>query len=305
MRLMYTSEKKYAEKIYRYFLILIFLFCSCSFSLLFAGTAIDSRGVTVTVPDENLRIVSLSPGATEVLYLLELKEEIVGVSQFCDYPPEFVAQKPKMGGYSTPNLEKIQSVSPHIIVLTTVIPIHLKKQFERLGIQLFVTEPNGFLELLDMIDQFGKLFNREEQARAIIMKMRGEAGQITQAIRTKSITPVKTFIEIWYNPFYGAGRDTLPGDIVTMAGGKVIPDTDNSYPRLNEESLLQLNPEAIILGHDTDRETFLEIHKSIIRVYAIRNNKVFTPDPNEFLRPSPRVINALKEIAQFLHPEAF
>jgi len=155
------------------------------------------------------------------------------------------------------------------------------------------------------VEQFGMLFHREKEARALITEMKEEAGAVEAAVRTKSIQPVKTFIEIWYNPFYAAGRYTLPGDIVSMAGGRVVPDGHDEYPRLNEEILLELNPEAIVLGHQVDRESFIEIHANIIRVYAIRNNKVFIPDPDEFLRPGPRVLNALEEIARFLHPEAF
>ncbi|KPJ85581.1 MAG: hypothetical protein AMS17_14140 [Spirochaetes bacterium DG_61] len=285
--------------------ILIVFTLFSSFSLLFGGTAVDSRGVTVRVPDEGVRVVSLSPGATETLYKLGMRDEIVGVSDYCNYPPEFVAVKPKIGGYSTPNLEKIQSLSPHVVLLNTVVPLHIKNQFEMLGIPLFVMEPKSFSDLLAMVEQFGKLFHREEEARACVLNMKEEAGKVTETIRMQSMAPIRTFIEIWYNPFYAAGRSTLPGDIVTMAGGRVVPDRGEDYPRLNEEVLLELNPEAIILGHESDREKFIEIHSNILKIYAIRNNKVFTPDPDEFLRPSPRVVKALKEIARFLHPEAF
>jgi iron complex transport system substrate-binding protein len=270
-----------------------------------AGTAVDSRGITVSVPDEGVRVVSLSPGATETLYRLGLRDEIVGVSDFCNYPPDFVSTKPKTGGYSTPNLEKIQSLSPHVVLLNTVVPMQIKNQFEMLGVPIFVTEPKSFQELLDMIQQFGRLFHREAQARALVMSMQEEAGTVEETIRSRSLYPVKTFIEIYYNPFYAAGRQTLPGDIVSMAGGLVVPRDGENYPRMNEEVLLKLNPEAIILGHRVDRESFIQIHANMLRVYAIRNNKIFTPDPDEFLRPGPRVVEALKEIARFLHPEAF
>jgi len=285
-------------------LIVIALFFNLFASVL-AGTGVDSIGNRITVPDKNQRIVSLSPGATETLYALGLKDEIVGVSEFCNYPPDFVTTKPKIGGFSTPNIEKIQAVSPHIVIVTRVVPIQVKYQFERLDIQLFVAEPKSYNALMDTINQFGKLFNREEEAHLLIQGMKEEAAEIIQAIRSYSVRPVKTIIEIWQNPYYAAGKNTLPGDIVTMAGGAVIPETGKEYPLLNEESVLKLNPEALILGHKTDQNNLLKSHSNISSISAIRNNKVFSPDPDEFLRPGPRVINALKEIAQFLHPEAF
>ncbi len=283
------------------------LFCVLSFcaASVYGGTAVDTRGQEIHVPDHDFRVVSLSPGGTEILFELNVHEELVGVSDFCNHPQDFVATKPKMGGFSTPNLELIQSVSPHVILLNTVVPITIKKQFDRLGIQVFVTEPKSFSELLDMIYQLGRLFDREGEARALIRKMKNEVGEVSRHVKEKSVAPVSTFIEIWYDPYYGAGKNTLPGDIVRLAGGKIVPDSNTPYPRINEEVLLSLNPEAIILGHKTDETTFMQIHANVIRIYAIRNNKIFTPDPDTFLRPSPRVVNALKDIARFLHPEAF
>lgn len=278
------------------------LFCAAS---VHGGTAVDTRGEKIHVPDHEFRVVSLSPGGTEILFELGVHQELVGVSDFCDHPQDFITSKPKMGGFSTPNLERIQSVSPHVILLNTVVPISIKKQFDRLGVQVFVTEPKSFSELLDMIFQLGRLFNREAEAQALITEMKNEAGEVTRHVGTKSVAPVRTFIEIWDDPYYGAGKNTLPGDIVRLAGGKVVPESNTPYPRINEEILLTLNPEAIILGHKVDEAAFLEIHSNVIRIYAIRNNKIFTPDPDTFLRPSPRVVNALKEIARFLHPEAF
>lgn len=282
--------------------ICFLLFCAAS---VYGGTAVDTSGHKIHVPDHDFRVVSLSPGGTEILFELGVHEELVGVSDFCNHPHDFVSSKPKMGGFSTPNLERIQSVSPHVILLNTVVPISIKKQFDRLGTQVFVTEPKSFSELLDMIVQLGRLFNREAEAQALITEMKNEAGEVARHVETKSVAPVRTFIEIWYDPYYGAGKNTLAGDIVRLAGGKVVPESSTPYPRINEEILLTLNPEAIILGHQIDAATFLEIHSNLVRIYAIRNNKIFTPDPDVFLRPSPRVVNALKEIARFLHPEAF
>jgi iron complex transport system substrate-binding protein len=85
----------------------------------------------------------------------------------------------------------------------------------------------------------------------------------------------------------------------------VIPDTGNPYSRIDEEKLLELDPEAIVLGHQADLAVFLETHKNVAGVHAIRNNKIFAQNPDKLLRPGPRVVDALREIAQFLHPEAF
>jgi len=283
----------------------LFLIIASTSGAVFAGTAMDSLGNKVRVPDENVRIVCLSPGALECLYAIGLRDEIVGVSDYCNYPLDFVNTKPKMGGFSTPNIERIQAVLPHVVILTTVIPIQIKNQFDRIGIKLFVSEPKSLNALFESIDQLGRLFNREKESGELIGDMKNRAGNITKAIREKSIKPVRTFIEIWDNPIYAAEKNTLPGDIVKIAGGYLVPETGNEYPCLAEEKLLELNPEAIVLGHEADLNVFMERHKNVLSISAIKNRKIFDPNPDEFLRPGPRVIDALEKVAHFLHPEAF
>ena len=280
------------------FFLMIFIFI---YIPLFAGTGVDSLGNKLTVPDDGVRIISLAPGATEILYELGLQEEIAGISEFCNYPPELVASKPKMGGFSTPDIEKIQAENPDVIILTRTMPIQVKYQFERLGMQLFVAEPKSLNELLKTIIQFGNLFNRVKEAHELVISMESRAGEITEAIRERSTNQVKTMIIIWNKPYYTASRKTLPGDIVQLAGGRIVPDTTQEYLLINEERILQINPEALILGHEIEMTDY----RNIESIRALRNNKVFLPNPDEFLRPGPRVINALVEIAHFLHPEAF
>lgn len=281
------------------FFLLIFIFII--YISLFGGTGEDSLGNKISVPDEGVRIVSLAPGATEILYELGLREQIVGISEFCDYPPDFVTSKPRMGGFSTPDIEKVQAENPDVVILTRVMPIQVKYQFDRLGIQLFVAEPKNINELLKTIKQFGYLFNRVNEAHELINRMESRAGEVAGAITGRSTNPVITMIIIWNKPYYTASRKTLPGDIVRMAGGRVVPDTTQEYLLINEERILQINPEALILGHEIDMTDY----RNIESIRALRNNKVFIPDPDEFLRPGPRIIDALTEIAHFLHPEAF
>ena len=273
--------------------------------VLFAGTVTDSLGHRITVPNKNLRIVSLSPGSTEILFAIGIRDELVGISDFCNYPPDLVKTKPRMGGFSTPNIEKIESVHPDVVILTSVVPIQIEKQLKKLGIKIFVAEPNSINQLMDNIYQIGKLTNHLDNAQQLIKSMEDRIGKIVERIQKKSIHRVRTFIEIWYNPIYAAEKNTLPGDIVTKAGGEVIPDTGKQYPQLNEETLLELDPEAIILGHKISMEEFKKIHKNVTSITAIKNNKILIPNPDIFLRPGPRVVDALEEIAKFLHPEAF
>jgi iron complex transport system substrate-binding protein len=274
-----------------------------SVRVLQAGTATDSIGQTISVPDRGGRVVSLSPGATETLFALGVRGQLVGVSDFCDHPPGLVGEKPSVGGFSTPSLEKIQVLDPHVVISTTVIPIDIKAQLENMGIDLFVANPKSFEQYLESVRQLGLLLGREEQAAALIRGFEERVGRITAALEAAGSDPVRTFIEIYDIPLFAAGPETLPGDLVRLAGGEVVPDTGEEYPRLSDELLLVLNPRAVVLGHNSSLEQFLSRHRNVERIDAIRNRRIFNPDPDEFLRSGPRMVDALERIARFLHPE--
>jgi len=285
---------------------LVVFLCSLFFSqYVLAGTGVDSIGNRVTVPGNLTKIVSLSPGATETLFAIGIRDTVIGISDYCNWPPDFVQSKQRMGGFSSPNIEKIQAASPDVVIMGTVVPLKIKRQLDSLGIQVFVYNPKTYSALLDSVYQFGRMFSHEEEVGELIQSLQNGAADVVQRVQKRSVRPVTTFIEIFDNPLYGAGRTSLPGDLITMAGGRVVPEGELEYPRLNEEQLLVLNPEAIVLGHEADLKQFLSIHEHVAGIRAIKNRKILIPDPDQFLRPGPRVLNALKEIAQFLHPEVF
>ncbi|RKY02687.1 MAG: hypothetical protein DRP54_01280 [Spirochaetes bacterium] len=285
-------------------LIIVVLFFIAG-GLLYGGTGRDTMGNYVSIPDKDIRAVVLSPGAAEVLFSIGLDEEIVGVSDYCNWPPEKVKAKKKVGGFSTPNIEIISVLKPHVVVLTSVVPYNIKEQLESLGIKIFVSEPSSFVELIDSIVELGKLFNRKEDAYRIVSYMKDEVGKVQSLIRTNSLRPVKTMVEIWDNPLYVASPDTLPADIVRLAGGEIVPSDTSGFVRISEEVVIALKPEAMVLGHKISVDDFISAHKNLSIIPAMRNRKIIVPDPDEFLRPGPRVVNALKEIARYLHPEAF
>lgn len=272
---------------------------------LYAGTARDTMGNYISIPDEGIRAVVLSPGAAEIMFSIGLDKEVVGVSDYCNWPPEKVKKIRKVGGFSTPNVEIIGVLKPHVIIMTTVVPYNVKEQLQSLGIKVFISEPSNFSSLLDSIIEIGKLFNRREQAYRLVSYMKSEVGRVQSMIRTRAVSPVRTIIEIWDNPFYVASPDTLPADIVKLAGGEVVPSDISGFVRISEETIIALKPEAIVLGHKINVDDFINSHKNLSVIPAIRNRKIIVPDPDEFLRPGPRVVNALKEIARYLHPEVF
>src|SRR3989338_8131884 len=121
--------------------------------------------------DRPLRIVSLAPSTTEIIFALGLDSEIVGVSQFCDYPEAALA-KERVGAFSQPNIEKIVSLRPDIIFCTGLEQAPAIEKLRQLNLKVCVSDPSNFKELFDSIAEIGNLVGREGQAARLITEMR-------------------------------------------------------------------------------------------------------------------------------------
>jgi len=129
-----------------------------------AGTVTDEIGRKINIKESPQRIVSLAPGITETLWALNLDDKIVGVTTFCNWPPQ-ARQKPRVGGFTNPSIEKIVSLKPDLIIATadgnrkeTV------RQLERIGLPVYVTNPSDTNGVLRSISHIGEITNREKDA---------------------------------------------------------------------------------------------------------------------------------------------
>ncbi len=110
---------------------------------------IDAMQRVMKIPQIPKRIISMAPSNTEMLFAIGLNEEIVGVTNFCDYP-EPAKYKKKIGGYFTPNIEAILNIKPDLVVATP--DGYIKKKLEILessGIPIFIVNPKKINEILD------------------------------------------------------------------------------------------------------------------------------------------------------------
>ncbi len=142
----------------------------------FPLTITDQIGREVTIERLPERIISLSPANTEILYALGLGDKIVGVTDYCDYPEE-VATKEKIGGYSDPNIEKIISLNPDLILATG---IYLKpiEELEKLGVPSVAIEPENIDEMLDSIEIIGKATGRHKEAMDLIDNLKARIKKV-------------------------------------------------------------------------------------------------------------------------------
>ncbi|MDI3535190.1 MAG: cobalamin transport system substrate-binding protein [Thermosediminibacterales bacterium] len=269
----------------------------------------DSLGREVKIEKEPKRVVSLAPGNTEILFAIEAGDKVVGVTKYCDYPPE-AKTKEIIGGFSDPNIEKIVSINPDLVLATTM---HEKtvKELEKLNIPVIVLHAQTAEGVIKIINLAGKAVGHEKEAAAVTASMKEKIGSITEKIKD---IPEKdrpsVYYEVWREPIMTAGPKTLIHDLITLAGGiNIGADAETDYPQYSVETLLKKNPDVMIAPdlHGSNTATLGKVKQrpGWSNISAVKNNRVYLIEDDLITVPGPRVVDGLEAIAKALYPDRF
>jgi iron complex transport system substrate-binding protein len=255
--------------------------------------------------ENTMRLLSLAPATTEILFALGLDKEIVGVSSYCDYPPE-AKNKEKLGTFSDPNIEKILFLKPDRVFCADQEQAPVKERLEKLGLNVYVSAPKNILELFESIQEIGNLVNRRKEARALILQMQKELDSIAFSLRSLPRDKrLKVFIEIWHDPLMTAGKSSFVDDIITLAGGlNIAHETRRPYSIYSPEEVIKRNPECIIVAYMDKEPSLLRLQKRSgwQTISAVKNKRVYSDiSPDWLLRPGPRAVLGIKEIWKRLY----
>ncbi len=264
----------------------------------------DMLGRPVTVPERPARVVSLAPSLTEIVYALGGEGQLVGVTEYCDFPPAAL-KKPRIGGIYTPNFEVILSLRPDLILATTEgnRAEHIRG-LEGFRLPVYVVRPLDFLTVLESIERVGRLLGREGEARRLVVSMRRQAEEIARAL--EGVRRPRVLYVLWGNPLIVPGRDTLITDLIRRAGGESVTGEEPlAYPRFSMEEALARQPERIILAQhgEASVDQRLREWQHLTLLPAVRQGRIHQIDGNLVHRPGPRILDGLRALAGFFHPE--
>jgi len=271
------------------------------------GLFTDEVGRKVTIPDSPKRIVSMAPSLTEILFTLGLREEIVGVTDFCDYP-EAALTKQRIGGFVNPSIEKIVSLKPDLIFgIKDGNRLDTVRRLSDLGFSVYVVDPTGFDEVVKTIGNIGEVVRRREKAAEIVRKITRKKEVVVRL--TQSLPRPKVFFQVGYYPIVTVGKGSLGDDLIRLAGGRSISENESgSYPVYSVETILSKAPEVIILSSMDSKRDYLNLMKmwqSWKELPAVKMNAIYVIDSNLVDRPTPRIVEGLETLAKMIHPEAF
>lgn len=214
-------------------------------------SSLDQLGREIHLTEFPKKIISLVPSISELLWDLNLRDEISGITKFCIHPEEMFRSKARIGGTKNLNIPLIKELQPDLIIGNK--EENTQQEIEELitHFPVWMSDVNTFEDALNMIVDLGILTNRKNESETLIKK-------ITVA-NSKSSTSFKVIYLIWQNPCYAAGSHTFIDAMLHQAGFENLI-LKNRYPEITEKEISELNPDFLFLS--TEPFPFSEEHLS-------------------------------------------
>lgn len=206
------------------------------------------RRVEINFPPK--RIISLVPSQTELLYDLDLNEEVVGITKFCIHPKEWFKNKNRIGGTKNVDISKIKSLQPDLIIANK--EENTKEDIEQLEqfTSVWVSDITTLQDATEMIQSIGELSNRLAKAVEIINNIQSEFTSLKKFISTQPhINKTCTYL-IWQNPYMTIGCNTFINSMLSECGLQNMYSSSERYPEISIDELKDNNPDLIFLSSE-------------------------------------------------------
>ena len=264
---------------------------------------VDDAGRRVYLAKAPSRIISLAPSVTEMLFAIGAGAQVVGVTQFCDFPAE--ARQKAMVGYANPNLESLVALEPDLIVAPQeFLKPDLIGKLEQLKIPVFVLADRTVEDVFAHIQTLGRMLDRSTEATALGMDLRQQVARVKA--RTQGAEPVRVLYVLNSEPLITVGPGSFIDQLIGLAGGvNIAAKSATAYPRLSMEVVLQENPEILVFPtgkaegiSDSEQQTW----RKWSTLTAVKRGNLRQIPADLLNRPGPRIGKALELLADLFHP---
>jgi iron complex transport system substrate-binding protein len=253
----------------------------------------------VRIPRLPRRVLALAPSATEMLYAVADEKQIVGRTQNCDYPAQ-VKKKPVINNYPM-DYEQLVLLKPDLVIsVEGITPPEVATKLQELGIPVYYQRFTQVQDIFRGLRDLGRLLHRETQAQRVVDSLQTELAQLT---RTDAGPKPRVLAITWNDPIYVYGQNTLFTDKLRYLGARnaVTEVFAQPYPALTREYILKLNPDVLIGGSFAKMDqTFFRQYPELKKIKAYQQKKIFAATDNLMARPSPRVVQSIRELKTFL-----
>lgn len=266
-------------------------------------TFVDALGRKIYLAQAPVRIVSLAPSLTETLYAIGAGERVVGVTPFCDFPPE-AARKPKVG-YIRPNLESILALRPDLVVAPVeFLRADLLTRLEQLKIATFIVQAKTVEDIFAQVQTLGRMLKLSGAADRVATDLRRRVADLKQ--QTDHVSRPRLLYVLNTDPLITVGPGSFIHHLIELAGGtNVAADAKAPYPRLSMEAVLKEDPELILFPVGEAEgipETEQQRWRRWDSLSAVKDGRFHQVDANLLNRPGPRIVEGLEMLVRILHP---
>ncbi|WP_346866028.1 cobalamin-binding protein [Methanocalculus sp. MSAO_Arc2] len=274
-------------------------------------SVIDYSGRVITIKDYPERIVSLAPSNTELIFAIGAGGRLVAVADQSDYPIEALAI-PTVGGFKTISIEKVLAAKPDLVVASTGNTAQVLDRLRSLGVVVLVIDPETISEMLDAILLLGAITGNTLEAEQLSKDFSVRINAVIDTVADRKETPSVAHI-VWHDPVWVSGDGTFQHEVITRAGGTNAFDSIEEWGIIGLEEFVIANPDYILVSSGTgmDKDDYDIIYEYVMneprfqRMDAVKHNRVVIIDADTISRGGPRIVDALEEVAEVIHPDLF
>ena len=268
----------------------------------------DGLGRQVTLPGPAMKIISLAPSNTEILYAIGAGVDVIGRDDFSNYPPEAKSLPSVGGSMGKYDLEEITRLQPDLVLAASLNTPEQVQSIENLGLKVFyIANPTTFDGLCANLLTAGQLTGHTPQAEQLVSSLKQRVKAVEDNV-TKTTGRPKVFYELdATNPAmpWTAGPGSFIDTLIKMAGGvNVAGSLKSDYAQISQEELIATNPDVILLGDGAYGVTPAQVaaRPGWGDIAAVKNNRVLTFNDDLVSRPDPRLVDGLELVDKALHP---
>lgn len=258
----------------------------------------DDLGRKVTITANANRFVSLVPSMTEMLASFCDTASLVAVTDNCDFP-SYVRTKPQINTYPL-DVEAVIKAKPDLVfVVTEMCAFDDIKKLEELGIPVYIQRYNGVEDIFRGIEDLGKIMNIESKAKQLSDSLRREKIELEKLPKLN----LKVLNITWIDPIIVYGQNSIFTDKIKLAGAENAMEEvlDKAYPTLTREYILKMNPDVIFGGtFEKMDSTFFTLYPELKKTNAYLNKRCYKLTDNLNARPTPRVLESVREMRNYL-----
>lgn len=269
----------------------------------------DRLGRVVTLSRPPIRIISLSPSATEMIFAVGAGDRLVGVTQYCNYPSDALTiSRVSSGTIEGVNRESILDLKPDVIFFKADHHQSLIDTFDKFGIPMVGVGAESIQEMFQEALDLGRFLETEAVAEQLVSQMRSELEAQTRRVASISDDARKrVFYVVWDDPLMTAGPQSFIGELIGIAKGKnIFDDVKQGYPQISSELVVDRDPQVIIRPSSDDDTNNLDRildRKGWEGISAIRDKQVRTIDGDQISRCGPRLLQVLPSLIEAIYPE--